>query len=179
MSKHEELESKIGKDSVLVVNSAMEVKLTIPWQDAVTSLHGGKSFILLPRTDGSVLRSAHLTLEKPLVISLFRYVGRYDKVYGLNDEVGKNFIRQRDNFTCVYCGNYGDTVDHIFPKSRGGKNTWGNYATACQPCNGKKGNKTPEEAGLPVPKVVSGFVSSKRLAEVQALVYEAMAELTK
>jgi 5-methylcytosine-specific restriction endonuclease McrA len=40
------------------------------------------------------------------------------------------------------------TWDHIFPKSRGGQNTWTNLTTCCQACNNKKDNKTPEEAGM-------------------------------
>ncbi len=177
MSKHEELELKIGKDNVLVVNSTMEVKETIPWQDAFNLLHNEKAFMILPRSDGSVLRSAYLTVEKPLVISLVKYVHRHNKIFDLEDEVGKNFIRQRDNFTCVYCGKYGYTVDHIMPKSRGGRNTWGNYATACLSCNGMKADRTPEEAGLPVPVIVSGFVNTNRLAAVQVLVNDVFAEM--
>ena len=40
------------------------------------------------------------------------------------------------------------TVDHIIPRSRGGKNTWGNTACACAACNRRKGNRTPHEAGM-------------------------------
>ena len=40
------------------------------------------------------------------------------------------------------------TLDHIVPKSRGGKNTWGNTACACETCNQRKDNKLPNEAGM-------------------------------
>lgn len=57
----------------------------------------------------------------------------------------------RDCYECQYCGktitlNSG-TVDHVFPKSRGGANSWENLVAACFPCNVKKKNRTPEEAG--------------------------------
>ena len=44
------------------------------------------------------------------------------------------------------------TIDHVIPRSRGGKNDWLNLVTACKKCNQKKGNKTPEEAGMPLLK---------------------------
>ena len=60
----------------------------------------------------------------------------------------------RDNHTCLYCGNRFKTseltLDHIHPRSRGGKKTWTNSATSCKRCNTKKGDKTPEEAGMPL-----------------------------
>ncbi len=58
----------------------------------------------------------------------------------------------RDNFTCAYCGktvkDSEATVDHLIPKSRGGKWEWENLVTCCSQCNQKKGNKTPQEAGM-------------------------------
>jgi 5-methylcytosine-specific restriction endonuclease McrA len=70
-------------------------------------------------------------------------------------------VLQRDNYTCAYCGlRPGDkqrgrlltkqtfTVDHIWPISRGGKDTWGNTICACPSCNQRKGNRTPHEANM-------------------------------
>ena len=67
----------------------------------------------------------------------------------------------RDSYTCIYCKaqpghmvkgkvlNKSDfTVDHIVPKSRGGKDQWGNTACACYVCNHRKGDKMPNEAGM-------------------------------
>lgn len=50
-------------------------------------------------------------------------------------------VLERDNHTCHYCGKYGDTVDHIIPKSKGGKATLKNLVCACFECNNSKGNK--------------------------------------
>lgn len=65
----------------------------------------------------------------------------------------KRNIFLRDNYTCQYC-NCEDpsmlTLDHVVPQSRGGKNTWENLVCACRPCNFKKGNRTPEEADMPL-----------------------------
>ncbi len=61
-------------------------------------------------------------------------------------------LYSRDRHICAYCGNAfeprGLTIDHVHPKSRGGKNTWTNCVTACKPCNMRKGSKTPEEAKM-------------------------------
>jgi 5-methylcytosine-specific restriction endonuclease McrA len=61
----------------------------------------------------------------------------------------RNVLR-RDRYTCQYCGRQGGdlTVDHVLPKSRGGKSTWENLVAACRACNLKKGDRTPEEAGM-------------------------------
>jgi len=178
MNKREELEAKIGRDQVLVVNSTMEAKSLVSWQDAMTLIASEKAYTLMARPDGAVLRSAYLTIEKPLVISLVKYVQRHNREFDLEDEVTKTFIRQRDGYTCVYCGEFGNTVDHIHPKSRGGQNTWGNLATACTKCNGLKADRTPEEAGLKRPKITSGFVNNTKLMSVQGLLYAALTEAT-
>ena len=44
------------------------------------------------------------------------------------------------------------TIDHIIPRGRGGQDLWENLVAACKTCNQMKGNKTPEEAGMPLIK---------------------------
>ena len=59
---------------------------------------------------------------------------------------------RRDCHVCAYCGGrFGfDTLtrEHIVPVSRGGRDTWMNCITACRTCNGRKGNRMPEQAGM-------------------------------
>ena len=58
-------------------------------------------------------------------------------------------VRERDGRSCVYCGHTKYlTLDHLMPVSRGGNNDENNLATACRPCNSKKRDRTPEEAGM-------------------------------
>jgi 5-methylcytosine-specific restriction endonuclease McrA len=58
----------------------------------------------------------------------------------------------RDRQVCAYCGGQFHVEDltreHIVPVSRGGKDTWMNCITACRPCNGRKGNRLPEESRM-------------------------------
>ena len=62
----------------------------------------------------------------------------------------KRFVRDRN--VCAYCGGrFGFdalTREHIIPTSRGGRDTWMNCITACRACNGRKGNRLPEESNM-------------------------------
>lgn len=53
-------------------------------------------------------------------------------------------ILQRDNYVCHYCGRFGDTIDHVFPKSKGGLSTPANCVCACSECNLKKADTLPD-----------------------------------
>jgi len=57
---------------------------------------------------------------------------------------------RRDGYRCQYCGTRGEplTTDHIIPRSMGGSETWENLVTACIRCNNKKGNRSPDRAGM-------------------------------
>ena len=61
---------------------------------------------------------------------------------------------RRDQHTCLYCGGQflekDLTRDHVVPRSRGGKNAWANVVTACKRCNNHKGDRLPEEIGMPL-----------------------------
>ena len=60
----------------------------------------------------------------------------------------------RDQQLCLYCGNAYPrstlTRDHVQPVSKGGRDIWENVVTACYHCNSRKGNRTPQQAGMPL-----------------------------
>jgi hypothetical protein len=66
--------------------------------------------------------------------------------------VTRRNILTRDNYECLYCGlkfQAGDlTLDHIVPRSKGGRSSFENLATACRKCNHTKADKTLEESGM-------------------------------
>lgn len=95
------------------------------------------------------LRTIRESFQFPSVIRLRSYIRvPYNKVV-----LSRRNIMRRDNFTCMYCGSKNDlTIDHVLPKSRGGKDIWENLTTACERCNVKKGSRTPEEAGMQILK---------------------------
>ncbi|GAA1865692.1 HNH endonuclease [Asanoa iriomotensis] len=83
----------------------------------------------------------------PTVVRLVRYVvtrWRYTSVPGWS----RQGVLIRDGRRCAYCGGHATTVDHVLPRSRGGRNTWTNTIAACDGCNQRKGDRTPAEAGM-------------------------------
>jgi 5-methylcytosine-specific restriction endonuclease McrA len=79
-------------------------------------------------------------------------LSRYNRMPQKRVHFSRRTIYRRDNNQCNYCGARPGTselsIDHIMPRSRGGLTTWENCCLACTKCNRKKGNKTPEEAGM-------------------------------
>ncbi|MDY6785278.1 MAG: HNH endonuclease [Cyanobacteriota bacterium] len=63
--------------------------------------------------------------------------------------VNRREVLRRDLHRCQYCGSQKKlTLDHVIPRSKGGKHRWDNIATACESCNSKKGDRTPQQAGM-------------------------------
>ncbi|WBB94108.1 HNH endonuclease [Verrucosispora sp. WMMC514] len=83
----------------------------------------------------------------PKVVRLVRYVVTRWR-YTQGPAWSKSGVLARDGRRCGYCSGPAATVDHILPRSRGGKNTWRNTVSACAPCNQAKGDRTPAEAGM-------------------------------
>lgn len=97
--------------------------------------------------NGYVVRSPSMSFPVPTVIRVLNLVRRKTRK---TVSFSKKNILRRDKFTCQYCGDKDHplTVDHVIPKSRGGKTTWTNVVVACKPCNMKKGNRTAREANM-------------------------------
>ncbi len=101
---------------------------------------------MIDKKDGLVIRGINVTFPLPSIIRLSRYI----RVPMKKIELSRKNIIRRDNYRCQYCGVSSSnlTVDHVIPKSRGGTDSWENLVAACIPCNNKKANRTPEEAGM-------------------------------
>jgi 5-methylcytosine-specific restriction endonuclease McrA len=76
----------------------------------------------------------------------------YNDVPELEVKLTRRNVLLRDNYKCQYCGEKVTvkdfTIDHVTPRSRGGPNAWDNFVVACFPCNIKKRDRTPKEAGM-------------------------------
>lgn len=99
--------------------------------------------------DGNLfVRTPTFRLLVPEVILLVGYHRMPPRVVKFN----RRNIYLRDRYTCQYCGRRPPredlTIDHIIPRSRGGRSTWDNVVLACLGCNVDKGNQTPDEAGM-------------------------------
>ena len=94
------------------------------------------------------LRTVDKAYDVPSVIKLRKYVNMPYR----NVMLSRQNVFKRDGGKCVYCESKMDlTLDHVVPKSRGGKTTWGNLVTACKRCNSKKGNFLVEEVDMTLP----------------------------
>ncbi|MDX1640904.1 MAG: HNH endonuclease [Balneolaceae bacterium] len=102
---------------------------------------------LLHDDPDKVIRTVDEEYSYPSVIRLRRYIRLpYAKIV-----LSRRNVMKRDRHTCQYCGTKSDlTLDHVMPRSRGGEDTWENLVTACNHCNVKKGNRTPDEADMPL-----------------------------
>ncbi len=100
---------------------------------------------------GRVLCAPHFVFEVPSVIRLTQYV---DVRARRNRATNRARILIRDKYRCQYCGRKGTafdlTLDHIVPRSRGGRSLAENLCAACRACNNRKGDRTPDEARMPL-----------------------------
>ncbi len=100
---------------------------------------------LVAHANDRALRSVSQSFYYPVVIRLNHYIHRpYRGVM-----MTRQNIFRRDHNSCQYCGAKDHlTLDHLVPKSRGGKTNWDNLVTACKRCNSRKGDYTLEESGM-------------------------------
>ena len=85
----------------------------------------------------------------PTVVRLVTYVVTRWR-YSSGPAWSRRGLMVRDKRVCAYCGGHATTVDHVLPRSRGGKDTWLNTVAACTDCNHRKGDRTPAEARMPL-----------------------------
>ena len=91
------------------------------------------------------IRTVSKTFDYPAVIRLNEYKNIPYKGVMLN----RTNLFRRDKGECLYCGSQKQlTIDHVIPRSKGGRSTWTNLATACHRCNVKKGDKLSEQVGM-------------------------------
>lgn len=137
-------------EQTLVLNQGYQPVDIVPWHDAITALFLGKVEVI-EEYDREV-RSTYLVIKVPAVVRLLKKIRHRSKPV----KFSRVNIYGRDDYRCQYCGvrqaMHELTYDHVVPRSRGGKTNWENIVTACSPCNEKKANRTPEQAGMRLKK---------------------------
>lgn len=136
----------------LALNASFEPLTIVPSRRAARLVLDRKAEILEVDEERG-FRSERVRLACPSVIRLVRYVHVPRR---FRRQVTNTFLFARDEYSCQYCGRHRSelrgrqflTRDHIVPISRGGSNNWENVVTACSPCNNRKGNHLPAEAGM-------------------------------
>lgn len=131
---------------VLVLNASYEpINICAARRALVLILKGVAS---AEETAPLQVHSARQAMKVPSVIRLLEY----RRIPHQTRALSRKNILMRDRYTCQYCQRSlpsGEmTLDHVIPRSRRGETAWENLVACCHPCNNKKGNRTPEEAGM-------------------------------
>jgi 5-methylcytosine-specific restriction endonuclease McrA len=146
---------------VLLLNASFEPLGIVTIPRAVRLVWKGTAETV--ELDGDrVLRSQHFVFPCPAVIRLVSYIDVRKRRSASGSMRAKILIR--DRYRCQYCGVKGSalelSIDHILPRSRGGRTVPENLCAACRSCNSRKGDRTPSEARMPL------------LTEPSALMYD-------
>ncbi len=137
---------KTRKSGVVVLNASFEPLGVVPLSRALVFLLRERATIV-DAVPGRTVRSAEAEFPMPRVVQ-FREMVRVPYRYGAVAWTRQGLL-ERDNYECCYCDRRrATTVDHVLPKSRGGYDHWLGTVAACGPCNNKKADRTPEEAGM-------------------------------
>ena len=87
------------------------------------------------------------SMTKPVVIRLVTYVRIPRDTH--KRKITRRAVFARDGWECQYCGARSSlTVDHVIPRSKGGKSDWENIVASCAPCNRRKGDRLPHQIGM-------------------------------
>lgn len=146
----------ILQQRVLLLNgSSWEPLAVITVPRAINLLLAGKAVVV--EQTGQFLTTVRDKFEVPSVIALKSYIN----VPRRKSHWSRKGVLVRDNYICIYCGvkpgiiqkgqllsKRDFTIDHIIPRSKGGKDTWSNTACACAACNHRKGDRYHNEAGM-------------------------------
>lgn len=125
----------------LVLNAGYEPLGVVSFKRALVLVMNEKATVIASDGEHPVFGSSG-SWERPSVIILRRYVRIPG---GRSVPVSRRGVLRRDDHRCGYCGSSATTIDHILPRSRGGKDTWENLVACCLRCNNQKGDRTPSE----------------------------------
>jgi len=131
---------------VLVLNASYEpINVCAARRALVLVLKG---VAMTEEENGHFLHAARIAMRVPSVIRLLEY----RRIPHQSRALSRKNILLRDRNTCQFCGHALPaselTLDHVMPRSRGGRSSWENLVACCYGCNNRKGDRTPEEAGL-------------------------------
>lgn len=143
----------MAKNRVLLLNNDYSPISTLGIHQTMRKLCKADSVLHVVEWTDTVIKTQKGEYPVPSVIRLTYYLD----IRKRRAKSGAKRLRiyQRDKYRCSFCGKKITdvsklTLDHIVPKSRGGSSTPDNLVTACKPCNNRKGDRTPQEAKMPL-----------------------------
>lgn len=131
----------------LVLNATFEPLCVVSVRRAVLLVLKEKAEVL--HCDDGEIRSERFSIPVPSVIRLTYFVR---VPYRARVSLSRRGVFARDSFECQYCGRDAENIDHVIPRSRGGRHEWENVVASCRRCNARKENRTPSEAGMHLPR---------------------------
>ena len=149
--------SVLDTHKVLVLSTGYEPLFRTNWRRAITAVFCGRAEIVETH-DSLFIGTGTGKIQFPTIVRFLTGVFS-GKIKNTNrrSRPSKKTIWLRDKGQCQYCDKNltikDCTIDHVIPKSKGGKHTWTNVVIACRKCNQKKGSKLPKECGM-IPREV-------------------------
>lgn len=128
----------------LILNASWEPMTVISRNRAVVLVLLGKAEVIEESDDK--IRSEKVNLPVPTVIKLKNFIR---VPYRKRAPLTRRSCLARDDAECCYCTKRkATTIDHVHPRSRGGRHEWMNVVSSCSKCNATKADRTPDEAGM-------------------------------
>ncbi len=130
----------------ILLNADYTYLNVVDWKRAMCLMIKGK--VQVVKHSKRIVRTAEgIIIKVPAVMKLIKLIRA---LYVNRVPFSKKNVLVRDGFKCAYCGAERQrlTIDHIIPKSKGGKANFENCVSSCKPCNNKKGDRTPREAQM-------------------------------
>jgi 5-methylcytosine-specific restriction endonuclease McrA len=125
-----------------VLNASFEPLCVVTARRAVVLVLAGKAVTV--EAGETTLHSERTVVPVPVVLRLTRFV----KVpYRGTVPLTRRAVFARDGGRCAYCAGPATSIDHVVPRSRGGRHEWANVVSCCRRCNHVKADRTVSDLG--------------------------------
>lgn len=135
-------------DSVLILSDGYLPLRRVSWQEAICDVLAGRAEVLEVYA-GRYIHTVSETIPMPSVI---RFVKKVYAFFSRAIRRNRRNLWLRDHGKCQYCGKKVSASEfeeeHVIPRSQGGQTNWENLVVSCTPCNQRKKDRTPEQAGM-------------------------------
>jgi len=162
--------------SCILLNGDYSFLCIMDWKKAMRLVVTEKVKIL--KYSDRIIKGVNRVFRAPAVMVLIKIVRT---VYRGKVPFSKKNVLIRDRHTCIYCGQSPRTltIDHVIPRSKGGKTDFDNCVACCRECNNRKGNQLPRQAHMrlhrrPYQPTINEFM---RIRLKQSGVYQFLVEL--
>jgi 5-methylcytosine-specific restriction endonuclease McrA len=132
--------------NALVLNATYEPLCVVASRRAVVLVITGKAVAV--ESSETALHSERMSVRVPTVVRLTRYVR---VPYRAAVPLTRRAVFARDGGRCVYCRAPATSIDHVLPRSRGGRHVWENVVSCCRRCNHAKADHVITELGWHMP----------------------------